>query len=86
MPNVLILPQSADYSEVYMEIREKAATILQAFFLDDAPTNVVSDINEGESETLYEDEQSVKQDKRSLSQFVERHFRLLDLDLDSGSG
>ncbi|XP_076957459.1 C-terminal binding protein AN-like [Bidens hawaiensis] len=64
MPNVLILPQSADYSEeVWMEIREKAATILQTFFLDDViPTDAVSDVYEEESETLKEDEQSIKQD------------------------
>ncbi|MFS7932314.1 putative glycerate dehydrogenase [Helianthus anomalus] len=70
MPNVLILPQSADYSEeVWMEIREKAATILQTFFLDDVvPTDAISDIDEEESETLYEDEETVKQDKHSASQ------------------
>lgn len=65
MPNVLILPRSADYSEeVWMEIREKAVSILQTFFLDDAiPTDAISDNDEEESETLYEDEQSDKQDK-----------------------
>ncbi|KAI3800547.1 hypothetical protein L1987_28638 [Smallanthus sonchifolius] len=70
MPNVLILPQSADYSEeVWMEIREKAATILQTFFLDDViPTDAISDIDEEESETLYEDEPSTKQDKHGASQ------------------
>ncbi|KAK1420210.1 hypothetical protein QVD17_21616 [Tagetes erecta] len=70
MPNVLILPQSADYSEeVWMEIREKAAAILHTFFLDDViPTNAISDIDEEESETLYEDEQGVKQDKYNASQ------------------
>ncbi|KAK1408831.1 hypothetical protein QVD17_40913 [Tagetes erecta] len=68
MPNVLILPRSADYSEeVWMEIREKAASILHTFFLDDViPTDAVSDIDE-ESETLYEDEQSNKQDKHGAS-------------------
>lgn len=35
MPNVLILPRSADYSEeVWAEIRSKAASILCSFFVD----------------------------------------------------
>ncbi|XP_024992708.1 C-terminal binding protein AN isoform X2 [Cynara cardunculus var. scolymus] len=65
MPNVLILPRSADYSEeVWMEIREKAVSILQTFFMDDViPTDAISDNDEEESGTLYEDEQSDKQDK-----------------------
>ncbi|KAI7733659.1 hypothetical protein M8C21_028602, partial [Ambrosia artemisiifolia] len=69
MPNVLILPRSADYSEeVWMEIREKAASILHTFFLDDViPTDAVSDIDEEESDMLYEAEQSDKQAKHSAS-------------------
>ncbi|XP_076906794.1 C-terminal binding protein AN-like [Bidens hawaiensis] len=69
MPNVLILPRSADYSEeVWMEIREKAAFILHTFFLDDViPTDAVSDIDEEESETLYETEQTDKQTKHVAS-------------------
>ncbi|KAI3787401.1 hypothetical protein L1987_41849 [Smallanthus sonchifolius] len=69
MPNVLILPRSADYSEeVWMEIREKAASILHTFFLDDViPTDAISDIGEEERETLYEDEQSDKQAKHGAS-------------------
>lgn len=65
MPNVLILPRSADYSEeVWLEIREKAVSILQTFFLDDViPTDAISDNDEEESETLFEDEQSDKQEK-----------------------
>ncbi|EPS68072.1 angustifolia, partial [Genlisea aurea] len=45
MPNVLILPRSADYSEeVWTEIREKAISILQQFFIDNVlPSNAVSD-------------------------------------------
>ncbi|XP_022895503.1 C-terminal binding protein AN-like [Olea europaea var. sylvestris] len=53
MPNVLILPRSADYSEeVWMEIREKAISILQTYFVDNViPKNAVSDDDEeGESE------------------------------------
>ncbi|KZV37829.1 C-terminal binding protein AN [Dorcoceras hygrometricum] len=48
MPNVLILPRSADYSEeVWMEIREKAISILQKFFMDNViPENAVSDDDE----------------------------------------
>ncbi|PRQ58321.1 hypothetical protein RchiOBHm_Chr1g0358011 [Rosa chinensis] len=35
MPNVLILPHSADYSEeVWLEIREKAISVLQTLFFD----------------------------------------------------
>ncbi|CAI9292132.1 unnamed protein product [Lactuca saligna] len=61
MPNVLILPRSADYSEeVWMEIREKAVSILQTFFLDDViPTDAVSDNDEEEDKTLHEDEDEV---------------------------
>ncbi|KAG8363298.1 hypothetical protein BUALT_Bualt19G0007700 [Buddleja alternifolia] len=60
MPNVLILPRSADYSEeVWMEIREKAISILQQFFIDNIiPNNAVSDEEEDEeSEVGYENEQ-----------------------------
>jgi hypothetical protein len=36
MPNVLILPRSADYSEeVWAEIRSKAASVLRSFFAAD---------------------------------------------------
>ncbi|KAL3814807.1 hypothetical protein ACJIZ3_016075 [Penstemon smallii] len=59
MPNVLILPRSADYSEeVWMEIREKAISILQQFFIDNViPKNAVSDEEEDEeSEVGYENE------------------------------
>lgn len=57
MPNVLILPRSADYSEeVWMEIREKAISMLQSFFLDGvAPKDSFSD-EEEESEIGYENE------------------------------
>ncbi|XP_073313026.1 C-terminal binding protein AN-like [Primulina huaijiensis] len=53
MPNVLILPRSADYSEeVWMEIREKAISILQKFFMDNViPKNAVSDDEEEELES-----------------------------------
>ncbi|KAL3624426.1 hypothetical protein CASFOL_031094 [Castilleja foliolosa] len=45
MPNVLILPRSADYSEeVWTEIREKSISILQQFFIDNViPKDDVSD-------------------------------------------
>ncbi|XP_074572813.1 C-terminal binding protein AN-like [Curcuma longa] len=61
MPNVLILPHSADYSEeVWMEIREKAITILQSFLFDGVvPEIAVSDEDEI-SEIGYEEEQSKK--------------------------
>lgn len=66
MPNVLILPRSADYSEeVWMEIREKAISILQSFFLDGIiPENAGSDEDEDEeeSEVVYENEQLGRHD------------------------
>ncbi|KAL8541142.1 hypothetical protein ACS0TY_002423 [Phlomoides rotata] len=59
MPNVLILPRSADYSEeVWMEIREKAISILQQFFIDNTiPKNVVSDEEEEEEGEVEENNQ-----------------------------
>ncbi|KAF7055684.1 hypothetical protein CFC21_063184 [Triticum aestivum] len=59
MPNVLILPRSADYSEeVWMEIREKAITILQSFFFDGVvPSSSISDEDEEISEAGNEDDQ-----------------------------
>jgi hypothetical protein len=58
MPNVLILPRSADYSEeVWMEIREKAIAILQSFFFDGViPNHAISDEDEPISEVGCEDE------------------------------
>uniref|UniRef100_A0A2P2KNQ5 D-isomer specific 2-hydroxyacid dehydrogenase NAD-binding domain-containing protein n=1 Tax=Rhizophora mucronata TaxID=61149 RepID=A0A2P2KNQ5_RHIMU len=52
MPNVLILPRSADYSEeVWMEIREKTISMLQSFFFDGViPKDAISDLEEEESE------------------------------------
>ncbi|WCJ22712.1 NAD(P)-binding Rossmann-fold superfamily protein [Euphorbia peplus] len=65
MPNVLILPRSADYSEeVWMEIREKAISLLQSFFFDGIiPKDFISD--EEESEVGDENEQFHKQEKKS---------------------
>jgi hypothetical protein len=70
MPNVLILPRSADYSEeVWMEIRDKAISILQSFFLDGTvPKNAVSDEEEEESEIGEESDQFHRQDKESTLQ------------------
>ncbi|CAL5383063.1 unnamed protein product [Camellia sinensis] len=67
MPNVLILPRSADYSEeVWMEIREKTISILQTFFLDGGvPENAVSDEEEEEREIGYENEEGDKQENKS---------------------
>lgn len=67
MSNVLILPRSADYSEeVWMEIRDKAISILQTFFFDGViPKNAVSDEEDEESEIGYEAEQFDKQDRES---------------------
>lgn len=60
MPNVLILPRSADYSEeVWMEIREKTVSMLQAFFLDNViPNNDISDEGEENSGIAYEGDQA----------------------------
>lgn len=57
MPNVLILPRSAEYSEeVRMEIREKALAILHSYFVDGViPANIVSDDDEEKSDIGYED-------------------------------
>lgn len=67
MPNVLILPRSADYSEeVWMEIRDKAISILQSFFFDGIiPRNAVSDVEEDESEVGDEFEQYDSEEKVS---------------------
>ncbi|XP_018436138.1 C-terminal binding protein AN [Raphanus sativus] len=75
MPNVLILPRSADYSEeVWMEIREKAISILHSFFLDGViPTNTVSD---EELEASDEDDEQVspisRHDKLALVESTSR--------------
>ncbi|KAK9279915.1 hypothetical protein L1049_013599 [Liquidambar formosana] len=70
MPNVLVLPRSADYSEeVWMEIREKAISILQTFFFDGViPKNAVSDEEDEEDEIDYETEQFDNRDKESALQ------------------
>ncbi|KAG6663568.1 C-terminal binding protein AN-like [Carya illinoinensis] len=70
MPNVLILPRSADYSEeVWMEIRDKAISMLQTFFIDGVvPKNAISDEEEEGSEIADENEQVDKQDKESALQ------------------
>eukprot|EP01018_Ginkgo_biloba_P013311 Gb_20927 [translate_table: standard] len=68
MPNVLILPRSADYSEeVWMEIREKAISILHAFFLDGVvPSNAVSDEDDDQKEASWQEDRSEKQDKEKI--------------------
>ncbi|KAL0464843.1 UNVERIFIED_CONTAM: C-terminal binding protein AN [Sesamum latifolium] len=70
MPNVLILPRSADYSEeVWMEIREKAISILQRFFVDNLiPENAVSDEEEEDSVVEYENEPRNKLDNETSFQ------------------
>ncbi|KAL0904219.1 hypothetical protein M5K25_026300 [Dendrobium thyrsiflorum] len=62
MPNVIILPRSADYSEeAWMEVREKAICMLQSFLLDGViPNTDVSDEDEEKSDIAF-DEQSEKQ-------------------------
>ncbi|XP_062205495.1 C-terminal binding protein AN-like [Phragmites australis] len=70
MPNVLILPHSADYSEeVWMEIREKAIAILQSFFYDGVvPNNAISDEDEDISEAGCEDDRLANQEKERALQ------------------
>lgn len=70
MPNVLVLPRSADYSEdVWLEIREKAISILQSYFLDGAvPSNAVSDDEDEESEITFENKRFDKQDRERVIQ------------------
>ncbi|KAJ8748952.1 hypothetical protein K2173_013390 [Erythroxylum novogranatense] len=67
MPNVLILPRSADYSEeVWMEIRDKVISVLQSFFLDGViPKDAISDVEEEESEIGDEGEQYSRENKDS---------------------
>ncbi|KAK8478994.1 hypothetical protein V6N13_020853 [Hibiscus sabdariffa] len=70
MPNVLILPRSADYSEeVWMEIREKSISMLQTFFCDGViPKDAISDEDEEESEIVDEKGQFSIQEKESALQ------------------
>ncbi|KNA10223.1 hypothetical protein SOVF_146420 [Spinacia oleracea] len=70
MPNVLVLPRSADYSEeVWMEIREKAISLLQSYFIEGVvPSSAVSDDEEEESEITFENEHSDKQDRERVPQ------------------
>lgn len=69
---MLILPRSADYSEeVWMEIREKAITILQSFFLDGiVPDYAISDEDEMISGIVCENEQTKKEVKETQTQQV----------------
>ncbi|CAI9102012.1 OLC1v1000196C2 [Oldenlandia corymbosa var. corymbosa] len=71
MPNVLILPRSADYSEeVWLEIREKAVSILQSYFLDGVtPKDSVSD-DEEESEIALEHHQLTRGTESGLPSSV----------------
>lgn len=63
MPNVLILPRSADYSEeVWMEIREKAISMLHSFFHDGiVPKDAVSDEDDEKSEVVFSENDSERQ-------------------------
>ncbi|CAN8306490.1 unnamed protein product [Cochlearia groenlandica] len=68
MPNVLILPRSADYSEeVWMEIREKAISILRSFLLDGViPNNTVSDDEVEDSDASEEELSPIKHNKLAI--------------------
>jgi len=86
MPNVLILPRSADYSEeVWMEIREKAITMLQSFFFDGVlPTSAISDEDEEISEAGNEDDHLNTQAKDSLPQIFHAETDESHLTLEHG--
>ncbi|MCO5590772.1 hypothetical protein L7F22_044747 [Adiantum nelumboides] len=68
MPNVLILPRSADYSEeVWMEIRAKAITILRSFLLDGVvPSSAVSDEDDDDRDYAWQEDKQDKQEKDNL--------------------
>ncbi|ONL93190.1 C-terminal binding protein AN [Zea mays] len=85
MPNVLILPRSADYSEeVWMEIREKAITMLQSFFFDGVlPSSAISDEDEEISEAKNEDDYLGPQAKDSQSQIFDTEIDESHITLES---
>jgi len=58
MPNVLILPRSADYSEeVWAEIRSKAASILCSFFVEGIiPSNPAADDDDDDDSQPWQEE------------------------------
>lgn len=62
---MLILPRSADYSEeVWMEIREKAISILQTYFINGiVPEDAISDVEAEESDAIHDNSQFNKQEK-----------------------
>ncbi|KAM7277335.1 hypothetical protein ACFE04_019201 [Oxalis oulophora] len=77
MPNVLILPRSADYSEeVWMEIRDKAISMLQSFFFDGViPKDAISDEEPEESQISddNEDELDNQPRQKTLQASVSEH-------------
>jgi len=86
MPNVLILPRSADYSEeVWMEIREKAITMLQSFLFDCVlTTNANYDVDEEINEAGNEDDHLNTQAKDSLPQIFHAETDENHLTLEHG--
>jgi hypothetical protein len=62
MPNVIIMPRSADYSEeVWLEIREKAVELLRSFLLDNLiPTEIASDDDDDDYYNSFTEEQQYK--------------------------
>lgn len=69
MPNVLILPRSADYSEeVWAEIRSKAASVLCSFFVDGViPTNTATDDDDDQPQETPWQEGVTKSDRNDHS-------------------
>eukprot|EP00252_Welwitschia_mirabilis_P011888 TRINITY_DN26418_c0_g1_i2.p1 TRINITY_DN26418_c0_g1~~TRINITY_DN26418_c0_g1_i2.p1 ORF type:complete len:656 (-),score=116.72 TRINITY_DN26418_c0_g1_i2:227-2194(-) len=71
MPNVLILPRSAEYSEeAWMEIREKAISVLQSYFIEGVlPSNAVSDDENEEDvrEVVSKEENTLRQERDKIT-------------------
>lgn len=74
MPNVLILPRSADYSEeVWMEIRDKAISVLQTFFFEGVvPQSAISDDDEEETSEITNENEVYDKQEGSLLQLNEQ--------------
>ncbi|CAM6085721.1 unnamed protein product [Calypogeia fissa] len=69
MPNVLILPKSADYSEeVWAEIRAKAVSVLRSFLLEGVvPVDAASDEEEDQRDSMWQEERAEKLDTEIIN-------------------
>nr|BAC81145.1 C-terminal binding protein [Marchantia polymorpha] len=77
MPNVLILPKSADYSEeVWAEIRAKAVSVLRSFLLEGVvPANAASDDEDSQRDSLWQDDRQEKIDKEGITRIKDGEQR-----------